>query len=112
MLVQYGVGYSDLLKVHVTAKARSVAWKVCWRMTPVGLYRIQPFCNALAKGTQSRVLPTSTPSLRARVVASRENIDAKPRDKGSPVCSKLITYVRTVRMNMDIQNSVKNPCAK
>ena len=65
------------MKVQLIAEKRTTVWKVCWRMTPIKLYRMYPFEIAFAKGTQSTVVRTSTPSLIARVMASLENMLAK-----------------------------------
>jgi hypothetical protein len=64
---------------------------------------------AFAKGTHNPVDKTRTPSLIASVIASRENMVANRRFNAWPLVSILRMYVLRVKMNMDIQNRVKNP---
>ena len=66
---------------------------------------------ALAKGTQMPVESTSAPSESASVSASRENMVANSRLSGLPCATVLWAKVRTMKRKMEIQKSMKKPCA-
>ena len=99
------------LNVQTTAVSRIAVCRVCCRATPVQWYLIHPPATALAKGTQMPVESTSAPSESASVSASRENMVANSRLSGLPCAMVLWAKVRTMKRKMEIQKSMKKPCA-